>query len=79
MAQHRDAVAHPTHSPEAGNYQENFVAYVSPYIFFDPQANGEDVKAVQELLRHATARMTLDTYTQALGPDKRLRRARWWV
>jgi integrase len=34
-------------------------------------ANGEDVKVVQELLRHATARMTLDTYTQALGADKR--------
>ena len=34
-------------------------------------ANGEDVKVVQELLRHSTSRMTLDTYTQALGPDKR--------
>jgi integrase len=35
------------------------------------KANGEDVKVVQELLQHATARTTLDTYTQALGPDKR--------
>jgi integrase len=35
------------------------------------KANGEDVKVVQELLRHSTSRMTLDTYTQALGPDKR--------
>ncbi len=35
------------------------------------KGNGEDVKVVQELLRHSTARMTLDTYTQALGPDKR--------
>jgi len=35
------------------------------------KANGEDVKVVQELLRHSTARMTLDTYTQALSPDKR--------
>jgi site-specific recombinase XerD len=34
-------------------------------------ANGEDVKVVQELLRHSTARMTLDTYTQALSPQKR--------
>jgi hypothetical protein len=31
----------------------------------------EDVKVVQELLRPSTSRMTLDTYTQALGPDKR--------
>jgi len=35
------------------------------------KANGEDVKVVQELLRHATSRMTLDTYTQALSPQKR--------
>ena len=30
------------------------------------KGNGEDVKVVQELLRHSTSRMTLDTYTQAL-------------
>ena len=35
------------------------------------KANGEDVKVVQELLRRATAKMTLDTYTQALSPQKR--------
>jgi len=35
------------------------------------KGNGEDVKVVQELLRHATTRMTLDTYTQALAADKR--------
>jgi integrase len=35
------------------------------------KGNGEDVKVVQELLRHSTSRMTLDTYTQALGLDKR--------
>ena len=35
------------------------------------KGNGEDVKVVQELLRHSTANMTLDTYTQALSPQKR--------
>jgi Site-specific recombinase XerD len=35
------------------------------------KANGEDVKVVQELLRHANSRITLDTYTQALTPAKR--------
>ena len=35
------------------------------------KANGEDVKAVQELLRHASARITLDIYSQALSPQKR--------
>jgi integrase len=35
------------------------------------KANGEDVKVVQELLRHASCRITMDTYTQALTPAKR--------
>ena len=35
------------------------------------KANGEDVKVVQELLRHASAKITLDTYSQALSPQKR--------
>ena len=35
------------------------------------KGNGEDIKVVQELLRHSTAKMTLDTYTQALSAQKR--------
>lgn len=35
------------------------------------KANGEDVKTVQESLRHANSRITLDTYVQALTPAKR--------
>ena len=35
------------------------------------KANGEDVKIVQESLRHANSRITLDTYTQATTPAKR--------
>jgi integrase len=35
------------------------------------KSNGEDVKIVQELLRHASAKITLDTYSQALSPQKR--------
>ena len=35
------------------------------------KGNGEDVKVVQELLRHASARITLDVYSQALSPQKR--------
>ena len=35
------------------------------------KANGEDVKVVQESLRHANSRITLDTYIQALTPAKR--------
>jgi integrase len=36
------------------------------------KANGsEDVKTVQELLRHANSRITLDAYTQAVNSNKR--------
>ncbi|HEV7550358.1 MAG TPA: tyrosine-type recombinase/integrase [Candidatus Angelobacter sp.] len=35
------------------------------------KVNGKDVKVVQELLRHASSKMTLDTYSQAFTPGKR--------
>jgi site-specific recombinase XerD len=34
-------------------------------------ANGEDVKVVQELLRHGSVKVTMDVYTQAYMPAKR--------
>ena len=34
-------------------------------------SNGENPKVVQELLRHATLKVTTDTYMQALSPEKR--------
>src|SRR4029077_11155220 len=34
-------------------------------------ANGEDVKVVQELLRHGSAKITLDVYAQAVTKAKR--------
>jgi integrase len=35
------------------------------------KAGGADVKVMQELLRHANSRITLDIYTQAMSPEKR--------
>ncbi len=35
------------------------------------KANGEDVKTVQELLRHANSRITLEVYTQATTSNQR--------
>jgi len=35
------------------------------------KGNGEDVKTVQESLRHADSKITLDTYTQGLMPVKK--------
>jgi integrase len=34
-------------------------------------SNGEDVKVVQELLRHGSSRITMDVYAQAMTPAKR--------
>jgi integrase len=33
-------------------------------------ANGENPKVVQELLRHASLKVTTDVYMQAVGPQK---------
>jgi hypothetical protein len=35
------------------------------------KANGEDIKTIQELLRHSNYRVTADTYKQAVTPMKR--------
>lgn len=35
------------------------------------KANGEDIKTIQELLRHANYKVTADIYTQAMTPVKR--------
>jgi integrase len=35
------------------------------------RASGADIKVAQELLRHASCRVTLDTYTQAITEHKR--------
>ena len=35
------------------------------------KANGEDIKTIQELLRHSNYKVTADTYTQAVTPTKR--------
>jgi len=34
-------------------------------------ANGENPKVIQELLRHANLRVTMDTYVQAVTDEKR--------
>ena len=39
-------------------------------------ANGEDVKVVQESLRHANSKVTLDLYAQAVTPAKRKAQSR---
>jgi hypothetical protein len=38
------------------------------------RANRADIKVMQELLRHASSRVTMDTYTQAVTSQKRKER-----
>jgi hypothetical protein len=57
-------------------YSSTIVKHISWHTFrrtFSTllKANGEDIKTVQELLRHANSRITLDIYTQAVTPAKR--------
>ena len=40
------------------------------------KANGEDIKTIQELLRHATYKVTADVYTQAMTTTKRSAQSR---
>jgi integrase len=41
-------------------------------------ANGEDPKVVQELLRHASIKVTMDTYTQAVTSANGRHNRGWW-
>jgi integrase len=38
--------------------------------------NGEEIKVVQELLRHSSCKITLDVYAQAVNTDKRMAQRR---
>jgi len=41
-------------------------------------ANGENVKVVQELMRHASSRFTLDIYYPKRGPQRNRRHSDVW-
>jgi hypothetical protein len=53
--------------PEAGGFHTFRHTYTTLLT-----QNNEEVKVVQELLRHANSRITLDLYAQAGMPNKRL-------
>ena len=52
-------------SIEGWNPQEDRLAYVRHTYSTLQSANGENVKVVQELMRHASSRFTLEVYSQA--------------
>jgi hypothetical protein len=64
--------------PEAGfgknvviDHEASFVSHLPAYVSDALNANGENPKVVQELLRHANLKVTTDVYMQAVGPQKR--------
>jgi hypothetical protein len=74
------AQIHTSCSPTSRNSEAIRMAYV-PALFRSRSSrhtystllnkNGNDPKVVQELLRHANLKTTMDTYTQALSREKR--------
>jgi integrase len=66
-----DALLHPAHRKKAGHHQADWLAYIRRTYTTMLHANGEDVKVVQELLRHGSAKITMDVYAQAVTPAKR--------
>jgi integrase len=66
-----NAVPHSTAGPADRDHETNRLAHVPAHLHTLLHANGEDVKVVQELLRHGSARITMDVYAQAMTPAKR--------
>ena len=71
MARYRDAVLHPAGSKAGRHHQEDRLAHFPAYVLDFNQSLGVDAKVVQELLRHASFKTTMDGYTQALEEPKR--------
>lgn len=71
VVEHSDEGSHSADGSKARHHEEDLLDTFRHTFSSVLKSNGEDVKVVQELLRHSTARMTLDTYTQALSPHKR--------
>ena len=56
---------------EGGDKPEDRINFMAKRLLARPM-RAEEVKVVQELLRHANSRITLDLYAQAGMPNKRL-------
>jgi integrase len=65
--------AAPYHSgcAKTGHHKANRLAYFRHTYSTLLRSTGAELKIMQELLRHSTIRVTLDTYTQAVTTEKR--------
>lgn len=53
------------------DYEMGGLPHLQAHLSTLLKANGEDVKVVQELMRHANITTTMNIYTKALTPAKR--------
>jgi hypothetical protein len=51
--------------------QNGWLAYLSTLVCNIADCYGENIKVVQELMRHGSARITVEIYSQARSPAKR--------
>ena len=65
------ALLHPAGGQETRHQETSDVANLPAHLYDPSSANGEDVKVVQELLRHSSSRIAMDIYAQAQMPAKR--------
>jgi integrase len=55
-----------------GDSRQGWLAHAATHVrHLDESERGEDIKTIQELLRHSNYKVTADTYTQAVTPTKR--------
>jgi integrase len=47
------------------------MAYAAAHFWNFDESQWQDLKTIQEMLRHATFKVTADVYTQAITPAKR--------
>ncbi len=57
--------------PLKTRHRRDWLAYLPGTYATFLKANGEDVKTVQELLRHANSLVTMNLYAQAITQNKR--------
>ena len=63
--------AYESGAREGGHCCATRQAHSTAQLWKLDESNGEDLNFIQELLRHATFKVTADTYTQAVTPVKR--------
>lgn len=60
-----------TCAAEGGHLFSSRLAHAKAQFWNLDESQCEDIKTIQELLRHATFKVAADTYTQAVTPVKR--------